>query len=164
MYTNQQNHAAQKPRKWEPVARREERQLYGHTKPIPPSDLISLPPPRSLLWGPSLESAGWGQMVGGSHRLYSWTQAALTQWDLAGLHHTSSHPTYEKQEWNVMKPRPSAKNRSTLVANKKICGCTIDDNMSSFWSYNTLRRNHSVRVITVTLLLPCCYILSSLLH
>lgn len=34
-----------KPRKWEAVARREERQLYGNTKLIPPSDFISPTPP-----------------------------------------------------------------------------------------------------------------------
>lgn len=60
LLTDQQDHAAQNPRKWEVVARREERQLYGNTKLIPPSDLVLLPPPRSLLWGQSLESAGRG--------------------------------------------------------------------------------------------------------
>lgn len=108
-----------KPRKWEAVARREERQLYGNTKLIPPSDLISLPPPCSPLWGPSFESAGCGQMVDGPHRLYSWTQATVTQSDLAGLNHTSSCPTYEEPGQKVLKPRPWAKNRSTLVAHRK---------------------------------------------
>lgn len=86
---------------------------------FPPSDLISLPPPRSLLWGLSLESAGRGQMVDGPHRLYSWTRATTTQSDLAGVNHTSSRPTYEEQEQKVLKPRPPAKNRSTLVAHRK---------------------------------------------
>lgn len=76
-------------------------------------------PPRSVLWGPSFESAGWGQMADGPHRLYSWTQATRTQSDLAGLNHTSSHPTYEKQEQKVLRLSPSAKNRSTLVAHRK---------------------------------------------
>lgn len=34
-----------KLRKWKPVARREEKQLYGNTKLIPPSDLILHAPP-----------------------------------------------------------------------------------------------------------------------
>jgi len=119
VHTDQQDHGAQKPRKWEAVARREERQLYGNTKLISPSDLISLPPPRSLLWGPSFESAGWGQMVDGPHHLYHWTQATLTQSDLAGLNHTLSCPTYEEREQEELEPRPSAKNRSTLVAHRK---------------------------------------------
>lgn len=38
-----------KLRKWKPVARREEKQLYGNTKLIPPSDLILHAPPRPLL-------------------------------------------------------------------------------------------------------------------
>lgn len=120
-----------KLRKWKPVARREEKQLYGNTKLIPPSDLIlhaPPPAPSSLLWGPSLLSAGWGQMVDGPHRLYSWTQATLTQSDLAWLNHTSSRPTYENQERKELKPGPSAKNRSTLVAHRKR-DCTIDGNI-----------------------------------
>ena len=60
-----------------------------------------------------------GQMVNGPHRLYSWTQATLTQSDLAGLNHTLSCPAYEEREQKVPKPRPSAKNRSTLVAHRK---------------------------------------------
>ena len=60
-----------------------------------------------------------GQMVNGPHRLYSWTQATLTQSDLAGLNHTLSCPAYEEREQKVLKPRPSAKNRSTLVAHRK---------------------------------------------
>ncbi|TNN50385.1 hypothetical protein EYF80_039420 [Liparis tanakae] len=59
-------------------------------------------------------------MVDGPHRLYSWTQATVTQSDLAGLDHTSSCPTYEEPGQKVLKPRPGAKNRSTLVAHRKL--------------------------------------------
>ena len=120
LHTDQQDHAAPKPRKLEAVARREERQLYGKTKLISPiQPLILLPPLRSLLWGQSLESAGRGQMVDGPHCLYSWTRATVTQSDLAGLNHTSSRPTYQRQEQKVPKPRLTAKNRSALVAHRK---------------------------------------------
>lgn len=126
MHIDQQDHAAQKPRKEEAVARRAERQFYGNTMLIPPSDLISLPPPCSQLWGLSLESAGRGQMVNGPYRLYSWTQATLTQSDLAELAHTLSCPTYEEQKKKVQKPRLSTKNRTTLVAHRKCVAVARD--------------------------------------
>lgn len=129
VHIDQEDHAAQNQGNRRPLLG-ERKDSFMATQSWFPRPTSSRPHPLvPLLWGPSLESAGWGQMVDGPHRRYSWTQATLTQSDLAGPNHTLSCPTYEEQEQRVPKPRPSTKNRSTLVARRK-CVALADDLLS----------------------------------